>query len=127
MPMILYGNQLIYIFRFRIIKNPVSREYQGLRGEYMRKIIAAGLILLALALSSHAFATLQLGGDSGRAILQKITANNTTNDTANQTAQLNNTTKDLWAWGKAPVGHVLDKSGKLVETPKDPVLVEIQP
>lgn len=89
----------------------------------MRRIIAVCLIILILALCSHAFATIQLGGDSGRAILQNIAANRT----SNQTVQESNSTNDLWSWGSIPVGHLLNSSGMLTETPKDDALVELSP
>lgn len=72
----------------------------------MNKLIISVLIFVLLACISLA-APLQLGGNSGRAILGTINLTNSTNET--------NTTNEtqLWSWGKLPVGHFINASGKL--------------
>jgi len=77
----------------------------------MRDLIIFGLIFLFLAWNCMA-ASLQLSGDSGKAILGTI-ANNTTN----QTNSTNETQGGLWSWGKVPVGHLVNTSGNLVMVP----------
>jgi hypothetical protein len=55
------------------------------------------------------FFTMQLSGDSGKAILGTIA-----NITTNQTNSTNETDGGLWRWGKVPVGHLVNTSGNLV-------------
>jgi hypothetical protein len=88
----------------------------------MKSLIMVCLILLLLALNSQALMAIQLSGDNGRAILQKIAVNSTT---LNQMDQANNSTNDLWSWGSVPVGHLLNSSGKLVNTPNEIVLFQV--
>jgi hypothetical protein len=88
----------------------------------MKRLIIFCLILLLFAMNSQALNAIQLSGDNGRAILQKIAANSTT---SNQTDQSNNSTDDLWSWGSVPVGHLLNSSGGLVETPNEIVLFQV--
>ncbi len=77
----------------------------------MKHLMIFGSIFLLLALNCIA-EPLQLSGDTGKAILVTI-ANNSTNQT-----ELNNeSTLDLWSWGRMPVGHALNSSGKLVSIP----------
>jgi hypothetical protein len=76
----------------------------------MKNIVEFGLIIMLLACSSFA-APLQLSGDSGRAILGTIDLNNSTN-MANSTNET-----QLWSWGKLPVGHFINASGKLEANP----------
>lgn len=105
----------------------------------MREATILGLIFLLLAQNCISAAPLQLSGGMGRSILENVTdietnnsINNTINDTANETSNL--TTSDdkvkdgLWSWGKVPVGHSLNQSGKLITNPimSDPT-VEIPP
>ncbi|MFZ2470352.1 MAG: hypothetical protein WAW52_00270 [Methanothrix sp.] len=87
----------------------------------MRNSTILGLIFLSLACSAFA-APLQLSGDAGRTILGKIDLNNRTNET--------NTTNEsqLWSWGKLPVGHFINASGKLAANPiNDEGLVVVPP
>jgi hypothetical protein len=88
----------------------------------MKRLIIVCLILLLFAVNIQALNTIQLSGDNGRAILQKIAANSTT---SNQTDQSNNSTNDLWSWGSVPVGHLLNSSGELAETPNEIVLFQV--
>jgi len=70
-----------------------------------------GFIFMLLAWNCMA-ASMQLSGDSGKAILRTI-ANNTTN----QTNSTNETQGGLWSWGKVPLGHLVNTSGNLVMVP----------
>jgi hypothetical protein len=87
----------------------------------MNNSIILGLMLLLLVGSSFA-APLQLSGDAGRTILGTIDLNNSTNmaNTTNET--------QLWSWGKLPIGHFINATGKLVTNPiYDDGLVVVQP
>ena len=87
----------------------------------MNKSIIFVLIFFLLACSSFA-ASLQLSGNSGRAILGTINLTNSTN----QTNTTNET--DLWSWGKLPVGHFINASGKLAANSiNDDGLVVVSP
>jgi hypothetical protein len=98
----------------------------------MRNSALFGIILL-LALSCTALAGLQLSGAGGRAILEdlvveeNVTNQSTTNSTAMNSTTMNSAAEsgDLWSWGKIPVGHMLNSSGILTETPnqEDPSVV----
>jgi hypothetical protein len=87
----------------------------------MNKSIILVLIFILLSCISLA-APLQLSGDSGRAILGAINQTNSSNETytTNET--------ELWSWGKLPVGHFINASGKLVANPlNDDGLVVVPP
>lgn len=87
----------------------------------MNNKMIISLILLLLAVCSFA-APLQLGGGAGRAILGTIDQNNSTNE-SNSTQE-----SDLWSWGKLPVGHFINASGKLAADPiNDNGLVIVPP
>lgn len=97
----------------------------------MRNLVLLGIILL-LALSCTALAGLQLSGAGGRAILEDLVEENVTNQSTTNSSTMNSTTMnsaaesgDLWSWGKIPVGHMLNSSGILTETPnqEDPSVV----
>ena len=75
----------------------------------MRKLMLSSLIILLLALNCMATATVQLGGDSGKAILTQIASVNVT-DQMTKASQ-----GDLWNWGKIPMNYEIDKSGKPIE------------
>lgn len=104
----------------------------------MRNSVLLGMIIL-LSLSYAALAGMQLGGDNGRAILESLientttenaTAVNATNQISANSSMANSSTaetEDLWGWGKIPVGHTLNGSGVLVETPSQDTFVEIPP
>ncbi|HUS76771.1 MAG TPA: hypothetical protein VMY43_12300 [Methanothrix sp.] len=81
----------------------------------MKNSLILGLIFLLLACGS--FATpLQLSGGAGRAILGTIDLNNS----SNSTNEINTTNEsELWSWGKLPVGHFINASGKLAANPID--------
>ena len=75
----------------------------------MRKLMLSSLIILLLALNCMATATVQLGGDSGKAILTQIASVNVTDQTTKASQG------DLWNWGKIPMNYEIDKSGKPIE------------
>ncbi len=87
----------------------------------MNNSITLILIFVLLASSSLA-APLQLSGNSGRTILGTINLTNSTNET-NITDET-----DLWGWGKLPLGHYINASGKLAANPiNDDSLVIVPP
>lgn len=93
----------------------------------MRNSALFGIILL-LALSCTALAGLQLSGAGGRAILEDLVEEeNVTNQSTTNSTTMNSAAEsgDLWNWGKIPVGHMLNSSGILTETPnqEDPSVV----
>jgi hypothetical protein len=66
----------------------------------------------------------QLTGSSGKAVLNSLGVNNSSQasgalvgNTSNLTG--NNSLGDLWSWGKIPVGYSINKFGKLVENSTD--------
>ena len=71
----------------------------------------SSLIILLLALNCMATATVQLGGDSGKAILTQVASVNVTDQTTKASHG------DLWNWGKIPMNYAINKSGKLIESP----------
>jgi len=75
----------------------------------MRKLMLLSLIILLLALNCMAIETLQLGGDSGKALLTQVASLNVTNQTTKASQG------DLWNWGKIPMNYEIDKSGKPTE------------
>jgi hypothetical protein len=90
----------------------------------MKNAMIFGLIFLLLALNCVA-APMQLSGDTGRSILGTID-----NNTTKQTDSNNDSAKDLWSWGKVPVGHSINdsNSGKLDVNPLvDDGMVEAYP
>ena len=95
----------------------------------MKNFVIYGLVLFLLALNCMAVSPVQLTGSSGRAVLNIIGVNNSSQaaealagNASNLTG--NNSLENLWDWGKIPEGYSLDKSGKLVE---NPVVAEWQP
>ena len=78
----------------------------------MKDSIVLGSVLLLLTGGSFA-APLQLSGDAGNAILSTIDLNNSTNDISSTNES------ELWNWGKLPLGHFIDASGKLSANPID--------
>jgi hypothetical protein len=77
------------------------------------------IAVISILASSCAALPLQLGGDNGRAILETIAANNTTNQTESLNATAATASGDLWSWGAIPVGHALNESGELVMLPTE--------
>ena len=79
-----------------------------------------GLRLTELALNCMAVSPVQLTGSSGKAILNSLCVNNSSQvaealagNTSNLTG--NNSLESIWSWGKIPEGYTLNKFGKLVE------------
>lgn len=101
------------------------------KDDAMSRLTLCGLIIstsiisiaiISILAPSYAALPMQLGGDNGRAILENIAANSTTN----QTESLNATAAgDLWSWGTFPVGHALNESGELAVLPTvtDPTVI----
>ena len=89
----------------------------------MDKSIILFLAFISLACISLA-APLQLSGNSGRAILGDINVSNSSNESSTL-----NDTRDLWSWGKVPIGHFINgTTGKLAASPvSDDGLVVVQP
>jgi len=77
----------------------------------MKKLMLSSLIILLLALNCMATATMQLGGDSGKAILMQVASVNVTNQITKASQG------DLWNWGKIPMNYALNESGELTEQP----------
>jgi hypothetical protein len=100
---------------------PRASEYWSM---IMKRLTIVCLILLALAFSSQALNAIQLGGENGRAILQRMVVNNTSNTTSNGTSSSNNSIGAPWRWGPVPIGHMLDSSGRLVEAPNEIVVIQ---
>jgi hypothetical protein len=75
----------------------------------MRRLMLSSLIILLLAWNCMATATVQLGGDSGKAILNQVASVNITDQTTKASQG------DLWNWGKIPMNYAIDKSGKPIE------------
>ena len=71
----------------------------------------SSLIILLLALNCMATATMQLGGDSGKAILMQVASVNVTNQITKASQG------DLWNWGKIPMNYALNELGELTEQP----------
>jgi hypothetical protein len=86
----------------------------------MKNLVIYGLVLFLLALNCMAVSPVQLTGSSGKAVLNSLGVNNSSQasgalvgNTSNLTG--NNSLGDLWSWGKIPVGYSINKFGKLVE------------
>jgi hypothetical protein len=75
----------------------------------MRKMMLLSMIILLLALNCMAIETVQLGGDSGKAILMQVASVNVTDQTTKASQG------DLWNWGKIPMNYEIDRSGKPTE------------
>ena len=90
----------------------------------MKNLVICGLVLLLLALNCMAVSPVQLTGSSGRAVLNNIGVNNSSQAVealAGNTSNLTgiNSLENLWNWGNIPEGYSLDKSGNLVENSTD--------
>ena len=86
----------------------------------MKNLVIYCLVLFLLALNCMAVSPVQLTGSSGKAVLNSLGVNNSSQaaealagNASNLTG--NNSLGDLWSWGKIPVGYSLNKFGKLVE------------
>ena len=86
----------------------------------MKNLVIYGLVLFLLALNCMAVSPVQLTGSSGKAVLDSLGVNNSSQATealAGNASNLtgNNSLGNLWSWGNIPEGYSLDKSGKLIE------------
>jgi len=86
----------------------------------MKNLVIYGLVLFLLALNCMAVSPVQLTGSSGKAVLNSLGVNNSSQASgalAGNASNLtgNNSLGDLWSWGKIPVGYSINKFGKLVE------------
>jgi len=86
----------------------------------MKNLAIYGLVLFLLALNCLAVSPVQLTGSSGKAVLNSLGVNNSSQASgalAGNTSNLtgNNSQDNLWSWGKIPVGYSINKFGKLVE------------
>jgi len=86
----------------------------------MKNLVIYGLVLFLLALNCMAVSPVQLTGSSGKAVLDSLGVNNSSQATgalpgnaSNLTG--NNSLESIWSWGKIPEGYTLNKFGKLVE------------
>ena len=90
----------------------------------MKNLVIYGLVLFLLALNCMAVSPVQLTGSSGKAVLDSLGVNNSSQASgalAGNASNLtgNNSLGNLWSWGTIPEGYSLDKSGKLVENPTE--------
>jgi hypothetical protein len=86
----------------------------------MKNLVIYSLVLFLLALNCMAVSPVQLTGSSGKAVLNSLGVNNSSQASgalAGNASNLtgNNSLGDLWSWGKIPVGYSINKFGKLVE------------
>ncbi len=86
----------------------------------MKNLVIYGLVLFLLALNCMALSPVQLTGSSGKAVLDSLGVNNSSQavvalagNASNLTS--NNSLENLWSWGNIPEGYSLNKFGKLVE------------
>ena len=90
----------------------------------MKNLMIYGLVLFLLAVNCMAVSPVQLTGSNGKAVLNSLGVNNSSQvaealagNTSNLTG--NNSLENLWSWGNIPVGYSLNKFGKLVENTTD--------
>ena len=86
----------------------------------MKNLVIYGLVLFLLALNCMAVSPVQLTGSSGKAVLDSLGVNNSSQASgalAGNASNLtgNNSLENLWSWGNIPVGYSLNKFGKLIE------------
>ena len=86
----------------------------------MKNLVIYGLVLFLLALNCMALSPVQLTGSSGKAVLDSLGVNNSSQASgalAGNASNLtgNNSQDNLWSWGNIPVGYSLNKFGKLIE------------
>jgi len=86
----------------------------------MKNLVLYGLVSFLLALNCMAVSPVQLTGSSGKAVLDSLGVNNSSQasgaldgNASNLTG--NNSLENLWSWGNIPEGYSLNKFGKLVE------------
>ena len=86
----------------------------------MKNLMIYGLVLFLLALNCMAVSPVQLTGSSGKAVLNSLGVNNSSQASgalAGNASNLtgNNSLENLWSWGNIPEGYSLNKFGKLIE------------
>ena len=86
----------------------------------MKNLVLYGLVSFLLALNCRAVSPVQHTGGSGKAVLDSLGVNNSSQangvldgNASNLTG--NNSLENLWSWGKISEGYSLNKFGKLVE------------
>ena len=86
----------------------------------MKNLVIYGLVFFLLVLNCMAVSPVQLTGSSGKAVLDSLGVNNSSQasgalpgNTSNLTGI--NSLENLWSWGKIPEGYSLNEFGKLVE------------
>ena len=90
----------------------------------MKNLVIYGLVLFLLALNCMAVSPVQLTGSSGKAVLDSLGVNNSSQASgalAGNTSNLTgiNSLENLWSWGKIPEGYSLNKFGNLVQNSTD--------
>ena len=86
----------------------------------MKNLVICGLVLLLLALNCMAVSPVQLTGSSGKAVLDSLGVNYSSQATEALAANTSNLTginslENLWNWGNIPEGYSINKFGKLIE------------
>ena len=86
----------------------------------MKNLVIYSLVLFLLALNCMAVSPVQLTGSSGKAVLDSLGINNSSQAaeaSAGNASNLtrNNSLESLWTWGNIPEGYSLNKFGKLVQ------------
>jgi hypothetical protein len=90
----------------------------------MKNLVIYGLVLFLLALNCTAVSPVQLTGSSGKAVLDSLGVNNSSQASgalAGNTSNLTgiNSLENLWSWGNIPEGYSINKSGNLVQNSTD--------
>ena len=90
----------------------------------MKNLVIYGLVFSLLVLNCMAVSPVQLTGSSGKAVLDSLGVNNSSQTSGALAGNASNLTginslENLWGWGKIPEGYSLDKSGNLVENSTD--------
>ena len=86
----------------------------------MKNLVIYSLVLFLLALNCMAVSPVQLTGSSGKAVLNSLGVNNSSQATEALAGNASNLTginslENLWGWGNIQEGYSLNKFGKLVE------------
>ena len=90
----------------------------------MKNLVIYGLVLFLLALNCMAVSPVKLTGSSGKAVLNSLGVNNSSQASgalAGNTSNLTgiNSLENLWSWGNIPEGYSINKSGNLVQNSTD--------
>ena len=86
----------------------------------MKNLVICGLVLFLLAVNCMAISPVQLTGSSGKAVLNSLGINNSSQAAEALAGNASNLTginslENLWSWGNIPEGYSINKFGKLVE------------